>query len=491
MDSDGERLEVGALSETGYTREENQDRMSGAQVPLGHLYIVADGMGGHKGGALAAQMAVEELQRHIGQAAAGESADSVIEAAFKAANDTVYQRANSGDSAVEGMGTTAVLLLISGRIAKLAHVGDSRAYLYRNHTLSQLTTDHTIVQRMVEAGMLKPDEIADHPQSSVLERAIGSAPTVGVDIYNHQLQEDDVLLLCSDGLSGYVTADQIEAVLRTDRPVQETTVDLVRLALETGGKDNVTVQLIRYGARKLAAPPAQTRPVNALPLRTPTVGGGPARHERGLISQVAAFVIAGTLAGVTTAGFLVHSIESRKTETVNQLKEDLGRSNSAREQALEQIKALQQRLDAAPPLDKTTHQPPPAPTPLKPKVGGEPKEAKKLTPPSRTPEKLRQEPPATKPAKEDSGKRAEELQQTDKGTQGSEKETQSPDKGMPSSPTESRPSNPQPATAPGNLGGRQTHGRNAARTGAGALAHSFKEQEEPLSGTEAWGPSQR
>jgi hypothetical protein len=218
--------------------------------------------------------------------------------------------------------------------------------------------------------------------------------------------------------------------------------------LETGGKDNVTVQLIRYGARKLAAPLAQTRPVNALPLRTPTVGGGPARHERGLISQVAAFVIAGTLAGVTTAGFLVHSIESRKTETVNQLKEDLGRSNSAREQALEQIKALQQRLDAAPPLDKTTHQPPPAPAPLKPKVGGEPKEAKKLTPPSRIPEKLRQEPPATKPAKEDSGKRAEELQQTQKGTQSSDKGTQSPDKGVPSAPNESRPSDPQPATAP-------------------------------------------
>ena len=118
MDSDGERLEVGALSETGYTREENQDRMSGAQVPLGHLYIVADGMGGTKGGALAAQMAVEELQRHIGQASEGESADSVIEAAFKAANDAVYKRANSGDLAVEGMGTTAVLLLISGRIAR-------------------------------------------------------------------------------------------------------------------------------------------------------------------------------------------------------------------------------------------------------------------------------------------------------------------------------------------------------------------------------------
>ena len=211
MDSDGERLEVGALSETGYTREENQDRMSGAQVPLGHLYIVADGMGAQGRGLGRANGGGRVAAAYRSGVAAGESADSVIEAAFKAANDAVYQRANSGDSAVEGMGTTAVLLLISGRIAKLAHVGDSRAYLYRNHTLSQLTTDHTIVQRMVEAGMLKPDEIADHPQSSVLERAIGSAPTVGVDIYNHQLQEDDVLLLCSDGLSGYVTADQIEA----------------------------------------------------------------------------------------------------------------------------------------------------------------------------------------------------------------------------------------------------------------------------------------
>src|SRR5262249_5735329 len=208
MDSNDERLEVGALSETGYTREENQDRMSGARVPLGHLYIVADGMGGHKGGALAAQMAVEELQRYIGQAAAGESADAVIEGAFKAANDAVYKRSNSGDTAVAGMGTTAVLALILGRGAKLAHVGDSRAYLFRNHRLAQLTTDHTIVQRMIEAGMLRPDEAADHPQSSVLERAIGSAPSVGVDIRDHHLEEGDALLLCSDGLSGYVGADK-------------------------------------------------------------------------------------------------------------------------------------------------------------------------------------------------------------------------------------------------------------------------------------------
>src|SRR5499425_1730536 len=103
MDSDVERLEVGALSETGYVRDENQDRMSGSVVPLGNLYIVADGMGGHKAGALAAQMAVDELERHIRGAAANDPADAVIMTAFKAANDAVYTRAHSGDSSTEGM----------------------------------------------------------------------------------------------------------------------------------------------------------------------------------------------------------------------------------------------------------------------------------------------------------------------------------------------------------------------------------------------------
>src|SRR5215472_110719 len=370
MDSNDERLEVGALSETGYTREENQDRMSGAQVPLGHLYIVADGMGGHKGGALAAQMAVEELQRHIGQATAGESVDAVIEAAFKAANDAVYKRSNSGDATVAGMGTTTVLLLISGRVAKLAHVGDSRAYLYRNQTLSQLTTDHTIVQRMVEAGMLRPDEAADHPQSSVLERAIGSAPTVGVDIRDHQLEEGDALLLCSDGLSGYVAAHKIEAVLRTDEPVQDTTINLVRLALEAGGRDNVTVQLIRYVARRIPAPAMRTRPLPTLPPPAPTVSGGQARREPGLIRKLAAFVMAGGAVAIT-AGLIGYFVGIRTTANVNQLKQPLDSSNSAKGQVDTGVKGPEQqgqkseRLPDAPrPSDNATmHQPPgPAPT---------------------------------------------------------------------------------------------------------------------------------
>jgi PPM family protein phosphatase len=300
-ESDVERLEVGALSETGYVRDENQDRMSGSVVPLGHLYIVADGMGGHKAGALAAQMAVEELQRHIGGAAASDPADTVIAAAFKAANDAVYSRSRSGDSSTEGMGTTAVVLLISGRVARVAHVGDSRAYLYRNGSLSQLTTDHTIVQRMVQAGMLKPEEAADHPQSSMLERAIGSQQNVEIDLRGHPLQSGDALLLCSDGLSGYVSDAQIEDVLRNERTVQETTADLVRLALDKGGRDNVTVQVVRYGPRNTPPAVRQTRPTAVL--KAPAASGGgraPVPRKPDTTSRIlpAAVVAAVAVAGV-------------------------------------------------------------------------------------------------------------------------------------------------------------------------------------------------
>src|SRR5215467_1485103 len=455
MDSNDERLEVGALSETGYTREENQDRMSGAQVPLGHLYIVADGMGGHKGGALAAQMAVEELQRHIGQAPAGESADAVIEAAFKAANDAVYKRSSSGDATVAGMGTTAVLALILGRVAKLAHVGDSRAYLFRNYRLSQLTTDHTIVQRMVEAGMLKPDEAADHPQSSVLERAIGSAPTVGVDIRDHQLEEGDALLLCSDGLSGYVAADKIEAVLRADGPVQDTTINLVRLALEAGGRDNVTVQLIRYGARRMPAPAMRTRPLPTLPPPAPMVTAGPARREPGLIRKLAAFVMAGGAVAIT-AGLIGYFIGIRTTANVNQLKQPLDSSNSAKGQVDTGVKGPEQqgqkseRLPDAPrPSDNATmHQPPwPAPT-------GSPEE-KKTSPGDGTSQTQRKgDSILKKRSSKDAGKPPASPLESSKGFSNTDKGSSNTDQG-PSS-TGKGPSNTDKGTSSTDQGSSST-----------------------------------
>src|SRR5262245_54325831 len=228
-------------------------------------------MGGHKGGALASQLAVQELTRQIKQATAIESVEQVIQAAFKKANETIYQKGHAGDPEVNGMGTTAVLLLISGRVARLAHVGDSRAYLYRDGVLKQLTTDHTMVQRMVEAGMLKPEDAADHPNASILERAIGTHESVEVDIAKEfSLQDGDAILLCSDGLSGYVTNQEIESALRSPAPSQEITTRLVNLALEKGGRDNVTVQFIQYGPRK---EPPVVPPNPAKPATTTAVVG--------------------------------------------------------------------------------------------------------------------------------------------------------------------------------------------------------------------------
>jgi protein phosphatase len=363
MNSDSTKLEVGALSETGYVRDENQDKMSWSPVPLGQLYIVADGMGGHKGGAVAAQIAVQELQQHINQAPVGESVDQVIQAAFKKANETVYEKAHSGDPATEGMGTTAVLLLISERIARVAHVGDSRAYLYRDGVLTQLTTDHTVVQKMVQAGMLKPEEAADHPNASVLERAIGSRRTVEVDIRNEPLNEGDAILLCSDGLSGYVTDQEIETVLRSHSTSQETATRLVELALQKGGKDNVTVQFVQYGPRKVqpVEPPKPEKPaaIVAAPRNEPPVvestkkddtGTNTASGPRHFSFYIAAGFVLG--AAIVAAGSYIF-LNKRTGElkaanaSIANLHEELKNAKTANDKAASELATLKRRLGQA------------------------------------------------------------------------------------------------------------------------------------------------
>lgn len=243
--------EVSARSETGYIREENQDRMSGIQVQAGRVYIVADGMGGHKGGALAAELTVQSLQQHLSQALPQMPVEEAVRRAFEKANLAVYEQAHSGNPETEGMGSTAVVLLALDSVARVAHVGDSRAYLYRQGRLQPLTTDHSRVQRMVDAGVLTSEEAHGHPEANLLERAIGQKPQIEVDIGpDLQLKQGDGILLCSDGLCGYVRDQEIETVLRSDIPVQQVAGRLVDLALAKGGHDNVTVQFIQYGRRR-------------------------------------------------------------------------------------------------------------------------------------------------------------------------------------------------------------------------------------------------
>ena len=238
---------LGARSETGYVRDENQDKMSCVRAPFYDVYIVSDGMGGHKGGATAAELTVEILGQNLSGIDSNESAAATIQHAFDEANRVVYERGHCGDPEIEGMGATAVVLLVGNSEVAVAHVGDSRAYLYRSGELRRLTKDHSRVQRMVEAGILSAAEAATHPDANLLERAIGVSPDIAADVSSwFELIRGDQILLSSDGLHGYVSDDEIRAVIENGSAPQEIVDQLVNLALQKGGEDNITVQLIQY-----------------------------------------------------------------------------------------------------------------------------------------------------------------------------------------------------------------------------------------------------
>ncbi|NOS89421.1 MAG: Stp1/IreP family PP2C-type Ser/Thr phosphatase [Methylococcaceae bacterium] len=240
------KFEVGAKTDKGCVRTENQDRMSWVSSPLGQLFVVADGMGGHNGGAKAAELTVDGLVNFLAETQNSLGIEDAIRGAFEKTNQTIYQQAHSGDPATEGMGSTAVLLLVYKQIAKIAHVGDSRVYLFRNGKLSLLTKDHTLVQKMVDAGMLTPEQARNHPSASLLDRAMGNRAEIAVEIHSDlRLKAGDGILLCSDGLSGYVEDQDIEAALTEPATAQEYVDRLLELAYQKGGEDNITIQFIR------------------------------------------------------------------------------------------------------------------------------------------------------------------------------------------------------------------------------------------------------
>jgi protein phosphatase len=221
--------------------------MSRVEARFGDGYVVSDGMGGHRGGAIAAELTTEILSRALSDIPSISSAPAQIKAAFEEANRIVYERGHSDDNGIRDMGATAVVLLIGQSLAIVAHVGDSRAYLFEQAELRRLTKDHSRVQRMVDAGILTEEQAINHPASHLLERAVGVAPDIQADISStFNLNAGDLLLLCSDGLHGYVSDSEIAGVLNRRIAVQVMVDMLVDLALEKGGEDNITVQLIGY-----------------------------------------------------------------------------------------------------------------------------------------------------------------------------------------------------------------------------------------------------
>lgn len=243
------RWSVGQRSETGYVRSENQDRMSWIRASAADVFVVSDGMGGHAGGAAAATLTVEVLQDELQALDALTHAQQALERALQAANSAVRARGQTPNPALMGMGATAVVLLAADKQIMVAHVGDSRAYrLDRRGVLHRLTKDHTVVQRMIDAGTLTVQEAQHHPDASVLERALGQAPRVAVDVCGWiTLRTGELCMLCSDGLCGYVDDTAIASAMSEGGSPQVIADRLVRLALDAGGEDNVTVQVLRYG----------------------------------------------------------------------------------------------------------------------------------------------------------------------------------------------------------------------------------------------------
>jgi PPM family protein phosphatase len=229
------RTRVGATTDIGQVREGNED----AILINDPLYAVADGMGGHRGGEVASNLALQTVEQMFAER------QGTLTEQVERANRAVFERSQS-DRDVSGMGTTLTAALIEGGAVRLAHVGDSRAYLFRGGKLQLLTEDHTLVHRMVVEGEITETEAENHPHRSVLTRALGVEGDVRVDETNVAVQEGDRLLLCTDGLTGMLSEDQIESILQDVRDPQEAVDRLVREANRAGGIDNITAVIIDF-----------------------------------------------------------------------------------------------------------------------------------------------------------------------------------------------------------------------------------------------------
>lgn len=233
-------------TDVGRIRSHNEDDCGIFRSESGHvLLVVADGMGGHRGGATASRMAVETLGRVFRDAAIAatlENPELLLERAFDEANSTIYQ-ASVGDSGLRGMGTTVVALLwtAEGRVW-VAHVGDSRAYRLHGSALEPLTEDHSLVAELQRRGLITAEEALVHPRRNEILRSIGVLPAVETEVRSVDAVAGDRFALCTDGLSGVVRDPEIAEVLLAEPPEQAVRI-LVDRANQYGGPDNITVQV--------------------------------------------------------------------------------------------------------------------------------------------------------------------------------------------------------------------------------------------------------
>jgi PPM family protein phosphatase len=224
-------------TDTGRQRRDNEDNAY-ARPPV---FVVADGMGGAQAGEVASRVAVEVFQQALPESG---SPEERLAGCVRAANRKIYDLSRAEHERA-GMGTTLTAAYLDDADLAIAHVGDSRAYLFRDGLLTRLTQDHSLVEELVRRGKLTEEQAAEHPQRSIITRALGPEPDVEVDTWTYPVRAGDVLLLCSDGLTSMIGEDQIRQVLDSASTLAEAADGLIAEANEAGGRDNITVVLFR------------------------------------------------------------------------------------------------------------------------------------------------------------------------------------------------------------------------------------------------------
>lgn len=253
-------IQLASKTDVGRVRSANEDSCDTFSRDDGtRLLVVADGMGGHRGGATASQTAVETIAETFSRERSARPGAMLAEA-IEAANARVFEMAQQ-DPELEGMGTTVVAFLLGPRLeGTVAHVGDSRAYRYRRGRLEPITVDHSVVAEMQRRGLISADEAAVHPRRNEILRSVGVLPVVEVEVAEVEVSPGDRFVLCSDGLSGVVSDDEIARIVQSESP-EQAVESLIAMANEAGGPDNISVQVLAIPADESEGDPEATAPV--------------------------------------------------------------------------------------------------------------------------------------------------------------------------------------------------------------------------------------
>ena len=239
-------------TDVGMVREVNQDYVFVSDTPIGklpNLLVVADGMGGHKAGEFASKYVVEVLKQALADSTV-EDPEEMIKEAITYANHKLIETAEQ-DTRLKGMGTTLVVATVMEHTLYFANIGDSRLYLLSDE-IKQLSKDHSYVQEMVRLGGIHPEDAKYHPDKNIITRAIGAKENVQIDFFEYRLQEEDMILMCTDGLSNMVEDEEILCIVKSSRDVVEAVERLIEKANENGGSDNIGVVLAQIFADEVS-----------------------------------------------------------------------------------------------------------------------------------------------------------------------------------------------------------------------------------------------